>query len=61
MYGATTPASTATTPEQYWNSLSATQQSYLNKLVLKKNVAILIGVAALGAALTFVAAKKKLI
>lgn len=63
MYGATVsnlPATTQT-PEQYWQSLSPAQQTYLRNIVLKKNLILLYGVAALGAALMFIAHKKKLI
>ncbi|MEO5348874.1 MAG: hypothetical protein H7836_04435 [Magnetococcus sp. YQC-3] len=60
MFGATTPATTQT-PEQYWNALTLSQQTYLRNIVLKKNLPILVGLIGLGAALAFVAAKKKMI
>ena len=59
-----TPAPTtskAATPEEYWNSLSASQQSYLNTLLLKKHIPIMIGMLALGSIAGIVLIKKGLI
>lgn len=49
------------TPEQYWVSLTPSQQSYLKTLIMKKQVVMLGAGALVIAALAFYAGKKGLI